>query len=143
VYDYVAGKVDWLANNLGTEGTLAHQPTAGSLARDDLATVSLEDEVSVARSKIEQSPYGYAVVTAGCETVLGLLQSSALRSASRGTIEAGLEAGPSTVRPHLSADKALERLRRRELTSAVVTNPQGRLLGVVRRSDLEGVVESG
>jgi Mg/Co/Ni transporter MgtE len=134
--------VDWLANNLATEGTQADQQTVGRLARDDLATVRLEDEVSVARSKIDQSPYGHAIVTTADQTVLGLLRSSDLRSASVGSVESVMEAGPSTVRPHLLADEVLKRLRRRELTSAAVTDPQGRLLGVVRRSDLEGVVES-
>jgi hypothetical protein len=42
--------------------------------------------------------------------------------------------GPSTV----GADRPLaERLRSRELRTAVVTGPDGRLLGVVRRADME------
>jgi CBS domain-containing protein len=45
-----------------------------------------------------------------------------------------MEAGPSTDRP---LAELAERLGSRGLSSAVVTSPDGRLLGVVRRADME------
>jgi CBS domain-containing protein len=45
--------------------------------------------------------------------------------------------GPRTVRPSIGADALLERMVTRELTSFLVTTPDGRLVGLVRRQDLE------
>jgi CBS-domain-containing membrane protein len=48
-----------------------------------------------------------------------------------------MEAGPSTVRADRPLAELAERLRRRELRTAVVTSPEGRLLGMVQRADME------
>jgi CBS-domain-containing membrane protein len=48
-----------------------------------------------------------------------------------------MEAGPSTVRPDRPLAELAERLRRRGLHTAIVTTPDGRLLGVVQRGDME------
>jgi hypothetical protein len=45
--------------------------------------------------------------------------------------------GPSTVRPSIGTDALLERMRPRNLTSYLVTTPDGRLVGLVRRDELE------
>jgi CBS domain-containing protein len=41
------------------------------------------------------------------------------------------------VRPDTPADSLARRLAERDLRFAIVTDPEGRLLGVVRRADLE------
>jgi CBS domain-containing protein len=43
--------------------------------------------------------------------------------------------GPSTVRPNEPLEPLLERLERERLETALVTTSEGRLVGVVRRSD--------
>jgi CBS-domain-containing membrane protein len=48
-----------------------------------------------------------------------------------------MEPGPSTVRPDTPADSLAKRLAERELHFAIVADPEGRLIGVVRREDLE------
>jgi hypothetical protein len=48
-----------------------------------------------------------------------------------------MEAGPSTVRLDRALAPLVERLRERELQFAIVTDPDGRLAGVLRRSDAE------
>ena len=45
--------------------------------------------------------------------------------------------GPSTVRADAAPDKLAKRLRAAELTAALVTTPDGVLLGVVRAVDLD------
>jgi CBS-domain-containing membrane protein len=52
----------------------------------------------------------------------------------RSTLE--LEPGPSTVRYDLGVDELRERLDERDLKTAIVTTPEGKLVGVVRRTDL-------
>jgi hypothetical protein len=45
--------------------------------------------------------------------------------------------GPRTVRPSIGAGALLERMVEQKLTSFVITTPDGRLVGLVRRQDLE------
>ncbi len=47
-----------------------------------------------------------------------------------------MEPGPSTVRADTAIDVLRERLASRGLSTAVVTTPEGVLLGIVRRADL-------
>lgn len=49
-----------------------------------------------------------------------------------------MEPGPSTVRADASLDSLRRRLDERGLKTAVVTTPEGELIGVVLRSDLPG-----
>jgi CBS-domain-containing membrane protein len=48
-----------------------------------------------------------------------------------------MEPGPSTIRPDTEPAELARRLRDRELPTAVVTDPDGVLLGVVRLVDLD------
>ncbi len=48
-----------------------------------------------------------------------------------------MEPGPSTVRADTLAAVLGPRLAERELRTAIVSTPEGRLIGVVTRSDLE------
>ena len=48
-----------------------------------------------------------------------------------------MTSGSSTVRPSIGVEDLLERMRQRKLTSYLVTTPDGRLVGLVRRSELE------
>ena len=41
VYDYVTGKLDWLAAGLPSDGPLARLPRAGDVARKDVPTCDL------------------------------------------------------------------------------------------------------
>jgi predicted transcriptional regulator len=44
-----------------------------------------------------------------------------------------MSAGPSMVRPSLELDRAVERMRRQNLTTLPVTTSGGRLLGLLER----------
>jgi CBS domain-containing protein len=61
----------------------------------------------------------------------------ALAANSDESVERAMTPGPSTVRPSIGADALLGRIRERNLTSYLVTTPDGRLVGLVLRSDLE------
>jgi CBS-domain-containing membrane protein len=51
-------------------------------------------------------------------------------AAEEATAEEVMEPGPSTVRPNTAVDELTERLAKQELKTAIVTDPEGRLLGV-------------
>jgi Mg/Co/Ni transporter MgtE len=68
--------------------------------------------------------------------LLGRLRKAALEGKPDTATEAVMDPGPSTVRADLAPGRLRERLERDQLTTAVITDPDGRLLGVVRRVDL-------
>lgn len=54
-----------------------------------------------------------------------------------------MESGPSTYRPSLPASELLRRMERGDFARALVTDPDGRLLGLVERSALAAAVAPG
>jgi len=136
VYDYVPGKADWLARGLPTEGEDADRPRVGPLARDDVVTCRLEDPIGQVRERLQASPYGFALVTASNGTLLGRLRRSALEGEPAATAESVMEPGPSTVRADTAVKELRERLDKEGLRTAIVSTPEGRLIGVVLREAL-------
>jgi predicted transcriptional regulator len=137
VYDYVAGKADWLAHGLPTEGEQAQVPRAKDVLRRDVVTADPEEPVGVVAARVAPSPYGFALVVADDGTLLGRLRKAVLEADPSARAEQVMEVGPSTIRADRPLAELAERLRRRELRTAVVTTPEGRLLGVVQRADME------
>jgi hypothetical protein len=137
VYDYVAGKYDWLAHGLPSEGEEASKLTAADLARADAVTCGLEDPAAPLRERVEASPYPFALVVSRTGIVLGRIRRSALAVDADVTAEAVMEPGPSTVRPDVHLDALVERLHKRDFKFAIVTTPEGVLIGVARRADAE------
>ena len=135
MYDYVPGKVDWLARGLPTEGERADQERVGDRARDDVVTCGLNADVASVRDEIDASPYGFALVVSGDGTLLGRLRRSVLDDAT-GSAEEHMSPGPSTVRPDLSIEELRERLDDKALKTAIVSTPEGRVIGVVTRKAL-------
>ena len=129
-------KVDWLARGLPREGTKAAERRAIDAVRDDVATARLHEPVRDVRARVDASDYGFAFVVGPGGTLLGRLRKAALEGEADVLAEEVMEAGPSTVRADTPLDKLRVRLEARDLTTAVVTNPEGVLLGVVRRRDL-------
>jgi hypothetical protein len=78
VYDYVAGKLDWMAAGLPTEGTNAAHPRAGDVSRKDVPTARLEDRLGDVRERVSASGWDAVVVTNNERVVLGLLRSKEL-----------------------------------------------------------------
>jgi rhodanese-related sulfurtransferase len=136
VYDYALSKVDWMAHGLPMEGTAADRPTALSFVRTDIATSTLGERAEEIKRSIDASPYGFALVLAG-RVVLGRVRRSRLDdAASDASVELLMEPGPSTTRPHTDPADLASQLQRSGAHTAILTNPEGELLGVVRRSDI-------
>jgi hypothetical protein len=135
VYDYAPGKVDWMAHGLPIEGTQAGQPTALALIRDDLATCALDEPPGDVALRIDATPYGFALALSPGRVVLGRVRRSCLGDAVE-SVESVLEPGPSTIRPHTTIEKLTDRLGPSEIQTLIVTDPDGKLLGVVRRDDV-------
>ena len=109
----------------------------GSLARDDVVTCTLDTAAAELRPRIEESPYGFGLVLWSDGTLLGRVRASKLRDApDDATAEQVMQPGPSTVRPDLAVADLRETLDQKDLKTAIVSTPEGRLIGVVTRKAL-------
>lgn len=138
VYDYVPGKTDWTARGLPTEGENAARPRAHQFAEADVVAVGLDEPLARVAERIAGSAYPFALVVGEQGTVLGRIPRSAIESSAGGFAEDAMEPGPRTIRADVAASELLQRLTAQKLDFAVVTTPEGRLVGVVRRSGLPG-----
>ncbi len=137
VFDYVAGKADWLASGLPIEGKLANYCRAGSVVRTDVPTCRLTDLVADAREHVEASDYKECVVTNDEGVVLGRLAERDLLTDPEGLVEQVMESGPTTTRPDDPLEAITERLRGRGVDNILVTTPDGRLVGILYLEDAE------
>ena len=78
--------------------------------------------------------YGFCVVVNDRRIVLGRLRRSTLAGADPDApVEQVMEPGPSTVRPSMDARQLVER----NLGAAIVTTPEGVLVGIFDRAEAE------
>jgi CBS domain-containing protein len=103
-------------------------------------TCALDDTVGEVREQVEGSPYGFALVLAPGGTLLGRLRKAVLEGDPGARAGDVMEAGPTTVRPDLARAPFLERLEQRNLTFAIVSTPEGKVIGIVRRSALRASI---
>ena len=143
VYDYVEGKAGWLAYGLPREGDNATVLYAGELVDADPPTCAPNTPVAEIVGALTTTGYGFALVTSTSRIVLGRVRRSALAAADISlTAEDIMEPGPSTVRFNTRADELAERLAKRDLRTAVVTTPNGCLVGVFHRAAAETQVSN-
>jgi CBS-domain-containing membrane protein len=143
VYDYVSGKVDWLARGLATEGEKATEPRASHFVRDNAVTCGLNEQIGDVARRVAASPYGFALVVSDGGVLLGRLRQAALDGEPHTVAGDVMEPGPSTVRADTPADALRQRLQSRNLRTAVVTTPEGVLLGIVLSVELEAGAATG
>jgi rhodanese-related sulfurtransferase/CBS domain-containing protein len=134
-YDYAASKVDYLARGLAREGEKTDERRAVDFLRNDVVRCGLDETIDRVRAKVEASDYGFALVLDGDDVLLGRLRRAALEGEGP-TAEDVMEAGPSTIRADTSLEKLRERLEGGGLNFAIVTTPDGVLMGIVCRADL-------
>src|SRR6266542_2319899 len=135
VYDYVAGKLDWMAAGLPTEGTNAERPRAGDVARRDVPTCSLDERLGEVRERAEAAGFDACVVVNDERVVLGLLRKKELEADASLPIEAAMRPGPSTFRPFVPIEEMAHFLTHHDLANAPITTSDGRLVGLLRRDD--------
>ena len=141
VYDYAAGKADWSASGLPTEGGRAASPRAGDLARRDVPTCRLMDHTGDIRRRVRAAGWEVCVVVNDARVVLGLLRPEPVDADPQMTAEQVMESGPSTIRPHLLLDEVAQDMRKHGVESVLVTTSDGRLVGLLSRQEAERRLE--
>jgi Mg/Co/Ni transporter MgtE len=137
VYDYVAGKADWGSFGLPLEGRRPSSTRVGAHVRTDVPACGPADRMAEVRERVRAADWDTCFVTNAERVVVGRLGRAALAGDDDVSVEEAMTLGPSTVRPSLELDKAVERMRRQNLTSLPVTRSDGVLVGIIRRDDAE------
>ncbi|MGH9261121.1 MAG: CBS domain-containing protein [Acidimicrobiales bacterium] len=131
VYDYAAGKVDWMAAGLPTARADTSERRALDAADCDPPTCRPEDRVADVAGLKERS----VVVVNERRIVLGRVRPARADPADTSTADELMEPGPATVRAHEPLAPLLDRMARRGVSEVIVTTPQGELLGVLHRPE--------
>ena len=134
VYDYAAGKADWLAADLPFQGTAE---LAGMFTRRGVATVAEITPAAEALRLLDTQGFGPVLVLNQAGVVQGAAYRDALVSAP-GEAETGsmVRFGVSTVRPSEDAAALAHRMSHAEVTRVVVTRSDGTLVGLFFAADL-------
>jgi Mg/Co/Ni transporter MgtE len=135
VLRYTAGKADWLANGLPTEGTKGDVPTVGDLARRDVPTCGLVDRVGDVRARVRAIGWNVCIVVNDQNVVLGRLRHRQLDADPSLTVEQVMEEGPTTYRLDRPAEETASHLAERKVESVLITTSDGELIGVFYRDD--------
>ncbi len=136
VYDYTAGKLDWLAAGLATEGSNAQHPRAGDVARGDVPTCGMDERLGEVAKRVRAAGWDACVVVNAERVVLGLLRAKELEADQDLRIEQAMRPGPSTFRPYVSIEEMARSMADRDLDSSPITTSDGRLVGLLRRRDV-------
>jgi CBS domain-containing protein len=132
VYDYVAGKSDWMAAGLPTQGEASGRPTAATVARRDVPTCRLEESLRDVRERVRAAGWDACVVVNEARIVMGLLRVEELGRKEDLTAESAMRPGPSTFRPHVPIAEMVEFMATHDLPNVPVTTSEGELIGLLR-----------
>jgi CBS domain-containing protein len=137
VYRYTPGRDGWLAMGLPTEGPDVATPRAGDVADRDAPTCALHDRLGDVRDRLRAAGEMSCIVVDDQRVILGRVRDESLDGDAEQTVEAAMEAGPTTVRPSEPLAALIERMQKRKAKSIVVSTASGVLVGVLRREDGE------
>jgi CBS domain-containing protein len=137
VYRYTPGKDGWLAMGLPSEGVDAATPRAGAVADRDTPTCAANERLGDVRDRLHAAGETSCIVVNDQRVVLGRVRRETLAGDAGQSVEAVMEAGPTTVRPGEPLEALIERMQQRRVGSIIVSTADGVLLGVLRREDGE------
>jgi rhodanese-related sulfurtransferase/CBS domain-containing protein len=133
VYDYTAGKTDWLAADLPYEGTAE---LAGRFVRRDVVSAGEATPAEQVREQVAAQGFGPAVVVNTYRIVMGAAYRDSLADAADGTpVGQVMRFGVGTVRPSEDAAALVHRMGHADLSRIIVTRSDGTLVGLFFTSD--------
>lgn len=136
VYDFVPGKIAWLAAGLPVEGSGPHHAVAGEVLHAKAPTCRFGHTTSEARRALDESGKAYCVVVNDESIILGRVRRRDLPD-DEVPIAQVMQPGPATVRPIEELKPLVVRMRNAGVTSILVASDKGKLLGVVDRDIAE------
>lgn len=135
VFDYMPGKMDWLAYGLPVEKRPNGSPMLVERIDRSVPTCGLSDSVGEAKQRAEKLGFQICPVVNDQGIVLGLLREDAWKNDPAIAAEKVMESGPTTLRPSYLVDDAAELLVKRNQDAILVTSSDGKLMGVFKRAE--------
>src|ERR1700681_3523432 len=135
VYEYKAGKLDWMAAGLPTEGENSRRPRAGEVARKDAVLCGLTDRLADVRERTHAAGWDVAVVIDSDRVVLGLLRAKQIELDDDLRVEEAMRPGPSPFRPYVPIKEMADYLIEHDLESSPITTSDGKLVGMLFKTD--------
>lgn len=140
IYDFVGGKLEWLAHGLPVEGSGPHHAVAGDVVDEHVTTCGADASLDEIRAILGASDAPFSVIVNDGGVVLGRVRLKNLTGTSR--LADVVEPGPATVQLTEPLGPLTERMTKANVESILVTTPKGVLLGLVQRSAAEAFLES-
>lgn len=141
VYDYVAGKADWSSTGLPLEGqtgaTRAPAPTCARTFPPAASTTACKPLASSSR-RAAGTPASSSTRPASSSAGWGVARSEAERTSRR---RRRRRRGRARSGRALASPTSSSEIRRQNLTNLRVTTSDGRLMGLLMRTDAEQAVE--
>ena len=139
IYDYLAGKADWLASDLPAEATTVTRPMTGDLTRF-AETCGLSEQAGAVAERLRDASQAVGIVVHSADIVVGQVELYQLERHQDRHIEDLMELGPKTFRPDTDPEAPLSFMKQHHTDQAIVTRPDGALLGLIERSAIEQVI---
>ena len=133
--------MDWLANGMPFEGSEADLKRAGDLARMDVPTCRIDERLRDIRQRTEQAGWDSCVVVNEERVVMGLLRPHVWQGDLNQSVEQVMDADARTYRLNHPLDKVIDYMNRHEVDNVLVSNADGQLFGLLKRSDIEAEVK--
>ena len=143
VFRYTAGKADWSAYGLLTEGKSVTPTRAGNLARRDVPTCSLSDRADAIGQQLQKHGATLCAVLNEHRVLLGEIGAQKAASQTDGTAEEIMTFAPTTIRPNAALEKLCEFFKAHKAETLWVTTNDGELLGLLHREDVERAEPKG
>lgn len=144
VYDYALGRTDWETAGLPLEGTDVRGPIVAEATTVDPPTAKVEETVGTARQRLDGDTQ--VIVINDEAVVVGVMRKESWDETDDVPVGDAMRLGPGTVRPGSQLEPLVRRMERKDVESVVVTDSEGRLIGVMTaengRAAVEGDIES-
>ena len=114
------------------EGRRATEPTIASVIHGDVPRFGLHDRAGTMLDAMRSGGWEWGAVVDARGVLLGRVRARDIADRNAKAEEV-MEEGPSTYRPNVGLDELLRRMLDHRFEMAFVTDPDGRLRGLVTR----------
>jgi rhodanese-related sulfurtransferase len=131
VYDYAASKLDWIASALPTEGAAVPANRVTNSLDRGIPTADPDERAAVALERMRSTGRGFVIIVDHLRVVLGDLPRELAEKDPDARCDDLMRSDPRTWRADAELDVARKEMR--DDPYAIVTDPSGRLIGVIDR----------
>lgn len=130
VYDYATGRKDWEAAGLPIEGTDVRGPIVADATDHNPPTTTVD--ATVGQARVVAAGDSQVIVVNDGGVVVGAMRKESWDHPDDASVEDAMRPGPATDRPGSQLAPLVERMEAKQVESVIVSDPEGRLIGVMR-----------